>query len=95
VFHWTEQHSPQEWNESEAGIIRAIAHEAGHTYGLVHTAGFAASNPSPADMMCEEAACRNAGVFEFKRRTMSLDRSQGQCGAETQSSYELLRTNLR
>lgn len=87
-------HQPNEWHESEAGIVRAIAHEAGHTYGLVHTMGFSASNPTPADIMCEEGPCRTGGPTTFKRVLMTTDRSQGSCGGETQDSFHTLQQNV-
>jgi len=51
--------------DSPEWLARAIAHELGHTFGLVHTQGALAS-PAPADLMCEEEACIAAGRWTFK-----------------------------
>jgi len=81
----------QEWDEPLTEIPRAIAHELGHTFGLIHTVGFSASNPSPADIMCEEAACRSESAFSFHDREMGVDAGQGHCDdSGVQSSLGLL-----
>lgn len=83
-----------EWRESEAGIIRAVAHEAGHTYGLKHTEGFAASNPLPADLMCEQARCRDSKTYEFKRVYMDVEDAAACDGTRVQDSFHTLWQNI-
>jgi hypothetical protein len=84
----------QVWNAQYYDIPRAIAHELGHTFGLLHTMGFSASNPGPPDMMCEHAECRNVADYAFHEPPMTIEGGQGDCGASTQSSLGILRDHI-
>lgn len=79
-------------------MCRSIAHELGHTFGMVHTSGEAAVHAGRVDMMCEsgncgEAAATGAAKWDVLNRAMPTEVTACD-GTQRQNTYARLMDTL-
>ena len=78
-------------------MCRSIAHELGHSFGLLHTTGSATIDGSRVDMMCEHGDCVNAaatGTAKWDTVNRKMTKEVSGCGGSTQNTYAKLMETL-